>query len=280
VIACVQVNICCNHLCLHQQQEGNKMISQKAANCELRKSALRFARTLIFGYVVSITLLSHGVEGNEYFGQKVIQPTNMFAMTIDGSVSLRDAVERICTNSTLTRKRWRESGLVFQSTNSIVVSVASSANEFIGSGFSVPVCPIEDALRIAADLYHCHLLETREGAIFFPSNHYYKRAMLMLSGLVRYANTNRTVSKLELVWPVNECDVRILLNNGKFLCAIEMWITVSSFSTGVRSYDWGEESLADRYPRLKWVIDGREMCETPSSNLVINAINSLDIVVP
>ena len=245
-------------------------------------AVIRFS--YVRGVMIILLILTAGGFGQNIEPIHVVPATNVTVVS-SGTNSLLNAVESICTNPALGKGTWRSKQVAVQGTNIAVVSVAEAVAGRTNPGaiwtLTGSSLTLHDVLRQYAAMYQCYLFETDYNAGFFKSSHYLKPACIVLSGGIRYADSEKTVSKLELTKRTGIGEAQILLSKkGRYLCVVEIETTTLRFYSGVRFYDYGEEPFAERCPYLKWLVDGQYSLFTSCTNLTLNTINHVDLAVP
>jgi len=203
---------------------------------------------------------------------------------VQGSHQLRDAVGEILHSLQIARASCF-GGLTNVTTNytAIVVAASASSRTFRGDvtlHSTQGSMRVEDMLNVIAKAYDCYLLKDENLLIFTALSHYEKKATIILQGKAQYAGSAKPVVNLDLVPLRTMRKNSISLDqDGKFLCVFEVYLTAHRFRVGAHYYDYRINSFEEEYPSMIWLVDGSKTVKMSSSNILINAVNFVDVVV-
>jgi hypothetical protein len=206
------------------------------------------------------------------------------SVRVSGSHLLRDAVGEILNSLQISTRDSYFGSLTNVTTNYTAIVVAASASSRTYGGDLTLQCTqgsirVEDLLDVVAKGYDSYLLKDENLLIFTAASHYEKKVTIILQGKAQYAGSAKPVTKLDIV-PLGSMGKRCvsLDTNGTYLCAFEVYLTAERFRLGAHYYDYRINSFEEEYPSILWLVDGSKTVKMSSSNILINAVNFVDVV--
>lgn len=233
------------------------------------------------------------VEVRQGLPEHQTQCNGSICLQFNRGQSLREAIESLNQNEALDLSILYGPSVASPSTG-VVVMVSDEVSGNVLSGdyslsiSSEPSIDVGRILNYLAELYNCYVLESEWGFMFLKAGHVERLDCLVLSGRAVFAPSGDPVTSLELCQPsfsdgtAADEDRQIWLSldgSGEFLCVLRVARTIRRFLAG-RWYEYSDEPLLHGCEFLEWRVDGTSRVRTPVSNLVVNAVNQIDIVVP
>lgn len=203
-------------------------------------------------------------------------------LNVSGSIPLEQNIAYICSNTAFVPQKQHVVDLLLPTTNQFFFTATPIlANRTMSWHLKLNgAWNIDDIFKAIAEMYQCFYLNFDNGGIFLENSHYRDNAILILNGKVSYVDEAQKISKLDIVPQDGMKKLHVLIDTtNSYICIIEIEIYKLRFRAGDKFYDYGYEPFANKYPSIKWKIDDQFILVTSCTNLLLNRVNDVDLMV-